>query len=137
MIKPKIVYNNYSIGQRRTCTDGNYQACSNRSYSTVSSSTQIDGQCGYTAPVACVCNYSDQGSYHYSPQCCPSGTQRTGSLSGVTSGACCPTVYKTPKFVCKSYDVTNSASNNYSTCYYTGECAANYNSDNSRATCYV
>ena len=131
------VYNNYSIGQRQTCTDGSYQYCANRTYSTVSSSTQIDGQCGYTAPVACVCNYSDLGSYHYSPQCCPSGTQRTGSLSGVTSGACCPNVYKTVRYVCKSFDVTNSSSVNYYDCYSVGQCAAQQNPDGSRATCYI
>jgi len=88
-------------------------------------------------PASCVCNYSDQGSYHYAPECCPSGSQRSGSLGGTTVNACCPNVSKTAKFVCKSYDVTNSASNNYYTCYYTGECAANNNSDNSRAVCYV
>lgn len=88
-------------------------------------------------PASCTCNYSDMGSYHYSPDCCSSGSARSGSLGGTSSGACCPNVNKTAKFVCKSYDVTNSASNNYSTCYYTGECAANNNSDGSRAVCYV
>ena len=131
------VYNNYSIGQRKTCTDGSYEYCSNRVYSTVSSSTQIDGQCGYTAPAPCVCDYTDMGSYHYSPQCCPAGTQRTGSLSGVTSGSCCPNVYKTAKYVCKYYDAYNSESVNYYQCFYEGECAALQNPDGSRATCYV
>jgi hypothetical protein len=84
-----------------------------------------------------VCNYSDLGSYHYSPQCCPSGTQRTGSLSGVTSGACCPNVYKTVRYVCKSFDVTNSSSVNYYDCYSVGQCAAQQNPDGSRATCYI
>ena len=88
-------------------------------------------------PASCTCNYSDMGSYHYSPDCCSSGSARSGSLGGTSSGACCPNVNKTAKFVCKSYDVTNSASNNYYTCYYTGECAANNNSDGSRAVCYV
>jgi hypothetical protein len=88
-------------------------------------------------PASCVCNYSDMGSYHYAPECCPGGSQRSGSLGGTTVNSCCPNVAKTAKFVCKSYDVTNSASNNYYTCYYTGECAANNNSDGSRATCYV
>ena len=88
-------------------------------------------------PASCVCNYSDMGSYHYAPECCPSGAQRSGSLGGTTTGSCCPNVTKPSKFVCKSYDVTNSASNNYYTCYYTGECAANNNSDGTRAVCYV
>ena len=98
-----------------------------------------DGTCvgASSPPASCVCNYSDQGSYHYAPECCPSGSQRSGSLGGTTTNACCPNVSKTAKFVCKSYDVTNSASNNYSTCYYTGECAANNNSDGSRSVCYV
>jgi hypothetical protein len=98
-----------------------------------------DGTCvgASSPPASCVCNYSDQGSYHYAPECCPSGSQRSGSLGGTTVNACCPNVSKTAKFVCKSYDVTNSASNNYSTCYYTGECAANNNSDGSRSVCYV
>ena len=90
-----------------------------------------------TAAPACVCNYTDMGSYHYSPQCCPGGSQRTGSLSGTTTNACCPNVTKTQKWQCKSYDVTNSASANYSTCYSVGECAANFNSDGSRTICYV
>jgi len=131
------VYNNYSIGQRKTCTDGSYEYCSNRAYSTVSSSTQIDGQCGYTAPAPCVCNYTDYGSYHFSPQSCPTGTQRTGSLSGFTSGPNCPNVYKTAKYNCKYYDAYNSASVNYYQCYYEGECAALQNPDGTRTTCYV
>jgi hypothetical protein len=90
-----------------------------------------------TAAPACVCNYTDMGSYHYSPQCCPGGSQRTGSLSGTTTNACCPNVTKTQKWQCKSFDVTNSASANYSTCYSVGECAANFNSDGSRTICYV
>jgi hypothetical protein len=98
-----------------------------------------DGTCvgASQPPASCVCNYSDMGSYHYAPECCPGGSQRSGSLSGTTVNSCCPNVSKTAKFVCKSYDVTNSASNNYFTCYYTGECAANNNSDGSRSVCYV
>jgi hypothetical protein len=88
-------------------------------------------------PETCVCNYSDYGSYYYSPQCCPSGAQRTGALGGTTSGSCCPNVNKTQKWQCKSYDVTNSASANYYTCYSVGECAASFNSDGSRTICYV
>jgi hypothetical protein len=88
-------------------------------------------------PETCVCNYSDFGSYHYSPQCCPGGSQRTGSLSGQTVNSCCPNVSKTQKFECKSYDVTNSASVNYFQCYSVGQCAANSNPDGSRTVCYV
>ena len=89
----------------------------------------------------CVCNYSAGGqyqSYHFAPECCPGGSTRAGSLSGTTSNNCCPNVSKTiTKFDCKSYDVTNSASSNYSTCYYVGECAANNNADGSRAQCWL
>lgn len=131
------VYNNYSIGQRQTCSDGSYQYCANRTYSTVSSSTQIDGQCGYTTPVACVCEYTDLGSYHYSPQCCPGGSQRTGSLSGFTVNACCPNVSKTLRYVCKNFDVVNSSSVNYYDCFSVGQCAAQQNPDGSRETCYI
>ena len=131
------VYNNYYIFQRQTCSDGTYQECAVRSYNTVSSSTQINGLCGYTEPVACVCNYSDYGSYHYSPDCCPSGAERTGSLSGVTSGACCPTVNKTLRYNCTNYDVTNSASANYYDCYSVGQCAAQFNASGNRTTCYI
>jgi hypothetical protein len=89
----------------------------------------------------CVCNYSTGGqyqSYHFAPECCPGGSARAGSLSGTTVNNCCPNVSKTiTKWDCKSYDVTNSASSNYSTCYYVGECAANTNSDGSRAQCWL
>jgi hypothetical protein len=94
--------------------------------------------CQSTDPApSCTCNYQDMGSYHYSPQCCPSGSPRTGSLGGTSSGSCCPNVNKTQKWQCKSFDVTNSASANYYTCYYVGECSANFNSDGSRTVCYV
>jgi hypothetical protein len=88
-----------------------------------------------------ICTYSagDQNtSYHYSPDCWPSGTTRAGSLSGTTSGSCCPNVNKTiTKWECKSYDVTNAASSNYSTCNWVGECDATYNSDSSRTQCWL
>lgn len=89
----------------------------------------------------CVCNYSTTPTqnYHFAPECCPSGSARAGSLSGTTTNACCPNVSKTAtgKYACKAYDVTNSASANYSTCYTEGACQANYNSDGSRAACYA
>ena len=99
--------------------------------------------CTYVAP--CVCNYytTSTMSYHNSFDCCAqTGAQRTGSLSGTVpgSGTCCPGVYNktaTGKYACKSYDVTNSASSNYSTCYNVGDCDARYNSDGSRDACYA
>ena len=103
-----------------------------------SCSTSGYPSCGSTDPApSCTCNYQDMGSYHYSPQCCPSGSPRTGSLGGTSSGSCCPNVNKTQKWECKSYDVTNSASANYYQCYSVGQCAATTNSDGSRTVCYV
>lgn len=90
-----------------------------------------------TTTTACVCVYQDMGSYHYSPQCCPSGSARSGSLSGTTSGACCPNVNKTQKYNCNSFDVNNSTSANYFLCYSIGQCAATSNSAGTRTTCYV
>jgi hypothetical protein len=99
--------------------------------------------CTYVAP--CVCDYytTPTMNHHYAPGCClQTGAQRTGSLSGTVpgSGTCCPSVYNktaTGKYACKSYDVTNSASSNYSTCYTVGACDARYNSDGSRDACYA
>lgn len=90
-----------------------------------------------TTTTACVCVYQDMGSYHYSPQCCPSGSARSGSLSGTTSGACCPNVNKTQKWNCNTFDVNNSTSANYFLCFSVGQCAATSNSAGTRTTCYV
>jgi hypothetical protein len=98
--------------------------------------------CTYVAP--CVCDYytTPTMDHHYSPGCClQTGAQRTGSLSGTVpgSGTCCPSVYNktaTGKYACKSYDVTDSRSANYSTCYTVGSCDARFNSDGSRDACY-
>ena len=78
-------------------------------------------------------------SYHFAPESCPGGSQRAGSLSGTTTNANCPNVTKTAtgKYACKSYDVTNSASSNYSWCYNVGDCDARYNSDGTRDACYA
>jgi hypothetical protein len=108
---------------------------------TTTTTTTVAPTTTTTAAPACVCNYSTGGqyqSYHFAPECCPGGSQRSGSLSGTTVNSCCPNVSKTiTKWDCKSYDVTNPASNNYSTCYYVGECAANNNSDGSRTQCWL
>ena len=95
-------------------------------------------ECTY---VQCVCNYytTPTMSYHFAPESCPGGSPRAGSLSGNTVNANCPNVGKTAtgKYACKSYDVTNAASSNYSTCYAVGDCDARYNSDGSRDACYA
>jgi hypothetical protein len=97
--------------------------------------------CTYTPPPECVCNYTTTPtqSYHYAPECCPGGSRRAGSLSGNTVNACCPNVSKTAtgKYACKSFDVTNAASSNYSTCFSVGACDARFNSDGSRDACYA
>jgi hypothetical protein len=146
---PSSVFNGFG-----ECIARNVTSCGGTSSGTSCSCSSLQGNpCGYnntgtydcsgtcvgasSPPETCVCNYSDLGSYHYSPQCCPGGSQRTGSLSGQTVNSCCPNVSKTQKFECKSYDVTNSASVNYFQCYSVGQCAANSNPDGSRTVCYV
>jgi len=100
-----------------------------------SDTDQTGFACGSYNTVCCV--YQDMGSYHFSPQCCPSGSPRTGSLSGTSSGSCCPNVNKTQKWNCNSFDVNNSSSANYFVCFYVGECAATSNSAGTRTVCYV
>ena len=83
------------------------------------------GNCSYTKP-----GYNDSASgTGYSRQC-TFGTSYPACQSTNPAPIC--TSYK---YNCKSYDVTNPASNNYFQCYTVGECAANNNSDGSRTTC--
>jgi hypothetical protein len=117
--------------------------CTSEVTTTYGSYTQTNGVCGYTTPPpppACVCEYSTSptDSFHFAPQCCPAGAQRTGSLSGNTVNACCPNVSKTATgtFACSSYDVNNSASTNYYQCFSVGACQAPRNPDGSRSACY-
>ena len=83
------------------------------------------GNCSYSMP-----GYDNSGSGSGFSRQCTFGTSYPSCQSTNPAPVC--TSYK---YVCKSYDVTNSASNNYFTCYTVGECAANNNSDGSRATC--
>lgn len=83
------------------------------------------GNCGYSMP-----GYDNSGSGSGFSRQCVYGTTYPSCQSTNPAPVC--TSYK---YQCKSYDVTNSASNNYFTCYSVGECAANNNSDGSRATC--
>jgi len=121
--------------------DGSSYDTSGCSSSTTYGSYQYTvGRCGYTESTSCTCYYSDYGSYYYSPQCC--GSETTVSYTGAGSyspnpRACCPTVYKTSKFNCTNYDVTNSASTNYYDCYSVGACTAPRNPAGTRTTCYV
>jgi hypothetical protein len=81
------------------------------------------------------CGYS---TFTYNNSASGSGYSRSCSTSGYPSCQStnpAPSVCISYKYVCKYYDAYNSASNNYSTCYYEGQCAANNNSDGSRSTC--
>ena len=81
-----------------------------------------------TTTTACECFYTDMGTYHYSSQCCPGGSPRTGSLSGTTTNACCPNVTKptttttagrpTVYWQCNQSDVNNPSN----PCIFVGQC---------------
>jgi hypothetical protein len=119
----------------------------------INSSSQIDGQCGYTAPPPAAqwyctesyngggvgnCGYSMPG---YNNSASGSGYSRQCTFGYAYPGCQSTNPYTPPpacstyKYQCKSYDVTNSASNNYYQCYSVGQCTANNNSDGSRASC--
>jgi len=84
------------------------------------------GNCSYTKP-----GYNNSGSGTGYSRSCVFGTSYPAC--GSTDPA--PPPCSSYKYNCKSYDVTNPASNNYFQCYYVGQCAANNNSDGSRTTC--
>lgn len=83
------------------------------------------GNCGYSMP-----GYDNSGSGSGFSRQCTYGTSYPACQSTNPAPVC--TSYK---YNCKSYDVTNSASNNYFQCYGVGDCTANNNSDGSRTTC--
>ena len=116
----------------------------------ITSSSQVDGSCGYTAPAPAAqwyctesyngggvgnCGYSMPG---YNNSASGSGYSRQCTL-GYSYPACQSTnpapVCTSYKYECKSYDVTNSASTNYYDCYSVGACTAPRNPDGSRPTC--
>jgi hypothetical protein len=139
-------YDSYSIGQRKTCSDGSYEYCSNRSYDVTTSSSQISGLCGYSPTTTWYCTTSYQGGgtgncgyneYTYNASSSGTGYSTQCSTSGYPS---CQSTNPAPtcisyKYNCKYYDVYDSASNNYFQCYGIGDCTANNNSDGSRTTC--
>ena len=86
------------------------------------------GNCGYTMP-----GYNNSASGSGFSRQCTYGTSYPACQS--TNPYTPPPACSSYKYQCKSYDVTNSASNNYYTCYSVGQCAANNNSDGSRASC--
>ena len=141
----KKIYVNGSWDGSSYTTSG----CGNVSQISILSSSQIDGYCGYTAPSQnqwyCTESYNGGGvgNCGYSMP----GYNNSGSGSGYsrqcvygTSYPACQSTNPAPvctsyKYVCKSYDVTNSASTNYYDCYTVGDCTAPRNPDGSRATC--
>ena len=128
-----------------------YGSCSTATQREVTGTYYIDGLCGYTAPPTTTtwyctesyngggvgnCGYSTStfnnsaSGSGYSRSCSTSGYPSCQSTNPVTPPSCI-----SYKYQCKSYDVTNPASNNYFQCYSVGECAANNNSDGSRTQC--
>lgn len=125
-------------------------SCGNINQNIIITNQQIDGSCGYTTPPPptttwyCTESYNGGGvgncgysTATYNNSASGSGYSRSCSTSGYPA---CQSTNPAPvctsyKYNCKSYDVTNPASNNYFQCYTVGECAANNNSDGSRTTC--
>lgn len=157
-------YQNYTVNaynaRRTILVNGSWDgssydtsSCGQIFQTDITSSSQIDGSCGYTAPAPAAqwyctesyngggvgnCGYTMPG---YNNSASGSGYSRQCTL-GYSYPACQSTNPYVPppactsyKYNCKSYDVTNSASVNYYQCYTVGECAANYNSDGSRTSC--
>jgi hypothetical protein len=117
----RAVYNRRQIYSNGSATGTYDYSCADTQEQRYQDCSQTNGICGYS----CICNYLDSGSFYYSPQCCGFATQRTGALSGYTSGECCPNVPYTAR--CSSYDVNNSASANYYQCISVNDCSAQNN----------
>lgn len=152
-----IGYQTWPYNARRTIlVNGSWDgssydySCGTINQQVVVSNQQIDGSCGYTTPPPptttwyCTESYNGGGvgncgysTSTFNNSGSGSGFSRSCSTSGYPACQSTNPVQTciSYKYQCKSYDVTNSASNNYYTCYSVGECAANNNSDGSRATC--
>lgn len=97
--------------------------------------------CYYPPAVDCNTCLTYSANYVSSSGVCASGNAYYRTC--ITAASCpnleqfvsCVPVSAAQKYQCKSYDVTNSASANYYTCYSVGACDANYNSDGSRYSC--
>ena len=118
-------YNNTGTYDCNGNCQGASQPPSNQWYCTTSVNGGGVGNCEYTMP-----GYDNSASGSGYSRQCVYGTSYPACQSTNPAPVC--TSYK---YQCKSYDVTNPASNNYYTCYTVGECAANNNSDGSRASC--
>ena len=106
--------------------------------STCNSYSPSDGSYSYTTTDPYGTCTSGERYYRVcvTPGSCPNITQYGGCVPAATTAA--PTTTAAPcisRFRCKSYDVTNSASNNYYDCYTVNACTAPNNSDGSRASC--
>ena len=152
-----VGYQTWTYAARRTILingswDGysyDYSGCGTVNQEIVVSYQQINGSCGYTTgPVnEWYCTESYQGggvgNCSYTKPGYDASQSGTGYSRQCTFGTSYPSCQSTNpaptctsyKYNCKSYDVTNSASNNYFQCYNVGDCTANNNSDGSRTTC--
>ncbi len=152
-----VGYQTWTYAARRTILiNGSWDGysydygCGNVNQEILVSYQQVNGSCGFTTPPPSVTYYCTEsfngagvGNCNYSTSSTDTSYTNTSysSRSCSTSGypSCLSTnpapVCTSYKYQCKSYDVTNPASNNYFQCYNVGDCTANNNSDGSRATC--
>jgi hypothetical protein len=152
-----VGYQTWTYAARRTILiNGSWDgysydySCGNVNQEIQSSYQLINGSCGYTTPppsVTYYCTESFNGAGVGNCTYTTSSTNTSYSNTGYSSRSCstsgypsCLSTNPAPtctsyKYNCKSYDVTNSASNNYFQCYNVGDCTANNNSDGSRTTC--
>jgi hypothetical protein len=121
-----------------TSSQAYYKIC----YTPVGCDNIIQFQSCYYPPAAdCNTCLTYSANYVSSSGVCASGNAYYRTC--ITASSCpnleqfvsCVPVSAARKYQCKSYDVTNSASANYYTCYSVGACDANYNSDGSRTSC--
>lgn len=152
-----VGYQTWTYAARRTILiNGSWDGysydygCGNVNQEILVSYQQINGSCGFTTPppsVTYYCTESFNGAGVGNCTYTTSSTDTSYSNTSYSSRSCstsgypsCLSTNPAPtctsyKYNCKSYDVTNPASNNYFQCYTVGECAANNNSDGSRTTC--
>ena len=152
-----VGYQTWTYAARRTILiNGSWDgysydySCGNVNQEIQSSYQLINGSCGYTTPppsVTYYCTESFNGAGVGNCTYTTSSTDTSYSNTSYSSRSCstsgypsCLSTNPAPtctsyKYNCKSYDVTNPASNNYFQCYNVGDCTANNNSDGSRTTC--
>jgi hypothetical protein len=134
-------------GFSRSCSQGDYPACQSTGPAPTPTPTPTPTPAPTLDCTSCVYGYTEpacpSGQVGYRYRCITNAGCADYDITNTCTAAPSPTPTPAPtaapvrKYVCKSYDVTNSASANYYTCYSVGQCAADFNSDGSRATCYV